>query len=122
LGEQNLPPTIGGRTPRPLARAVAWNDAYPFAAPVGQFKANPWQLHDMHGNVGQWCSDRYGSYQEGFQKDPKGSEKGESRVLRGGSWVSAPQDVRSAVRFVFASGYRGYDVGFRVVTPATTTP
>lgn len=67
--------------------------------PVGSFPANAWGLHDMHGNVWQWCQDWYGGYPKDEVTDPQGREKGRSRVLRGGSWGEGPEYCRSACRF-----------------------
>ena len=83
--------------------------------PVGQKKANPWGLCDMGGNVWQWCSDRYGKYQERYIKDPIDAESGESRVLRGGSWHFNPWVCRSAFRYNYAPANRYGNFGFRVV-------
>jgi formylglycine-generating enzyme required for sulfatase activity len=66
--------------------------------PVDQFKANPWGLHDMHGNLWQWCQDWYGEYPKDDIKDPQGSNSGPARVLRGGSWFEAPWNCRAAYR------------------------
>jgi sulfatase modifying factor 1 len=66
--------------------------------PVGSFPANAWGLHDMSGNVYQWCQDWYGEYPQKDVIDPQGPEKGESRVLRGGSWIGSPVYCRSAYR------------------------
>src|SRR5262249_53757916 len=71
--------------------------------PVGQFKANPWGLHDMHGNLWQWCGDWYGKYPdgkypEGEIKDPQYSNIGGARVLRGGSWFYNVGYCRAAFR------------------------
>jgi|SRR5580700_3801238 sulfatase modifying factor 1 len=66
--------------------------------PVGSFPANAWGLHDMHGNVLQWCQDWHGNYPQKDVVDPTGLEKGSQRVLRGGSWNDSPVYCRSAVR------------------------
>jgi formylglycine-generating enzyme required for sulfatase activity len=66
--------------------------------PVGSFPANAWGLKDMHGNVSQWCQDWYGPYSSDDIKDPKGSNNGPVRVLRGGSWHDGPSICRSSCR------------------------
>ena len=84
--------------------------------PVGQKLANAWGLHDMHGNVSEWCWDWYGTYASGAQMNPLGASSGSYRVARGGSCIVAPHGLRSAYR---GSGYsedaRGANIGFRVV-------
>jgi sulfatase modifying factor 1 len=66
--------------------------------PVGSFPANAWGLHDMHGNVFQWCQDWYADYPQNEAVDPQGPKTGTSRVLRGGSWQDGPGTCRSAFR------------------------
>ena len=81
---------------------------------VGSFPANAWGLHDMHGNVFQWCEDWYADYPQKDVTDPQGPEKGQSRVLRGGSWLDYPGCCRSAFRSWVDPGYRHGSVGFRL--------
>ena len=68
--------------------------------PVGSFPANAWGLHDMHGNVWQWCQDLYGEYPHDDVVDPQGFTlaKGRIHMLRGGSWYNLPGYCRSACR------------------------
>ena len=78
-------------------------------------RCNRWGLYDMLGNVLEWCLDWYDAkyYENSGSVDPKGPPKGHSRVLRGGSWLSAAQFARSAFRFNYDPGYRFSYVGFR---------
>jgi formylglycine-generating enzyme required for sulfatase activity len=84
--------------------------------PVGSFPANAWGLHDMHGNVWEWCQDWFGDYPQKDLVDPQGPDAGKDRVLRGGSWNQYPKDCRSACRNGHVPGYRIYifDWGFRL--------
>ena len=113
------------------------NDGYIHTAPVASFKPNPWGLFDMHGNVWEWCSDRYQAdyyrhltaHFERAQQildqqpydDPGGPdstpqhEHGDWRSLRGGSWYVSPVHARSSNR-AFADANDHYPhIGFRVV-------
>lgn len=65
---------------------------------VAQKPANPWGLFDMHGNVREWCSDRYGSYPSGSVIDPAGAMEGDRIVARGGGWADNIGNLRSAKR------------------------
>ena len=83
---------------------------------VGSYPANPWKLHDMHGNVWEWVEDCWNRGYEGAPRDGSAWTKGECkfRVLRGGSWVSAPRNLRLANRLKLTTGYRDSSHGFRV--------
>jgi len=84
---------------------------------VGTFTANAWGLHDMHGNVWEWCWDLYEDYAAGSQTDPRGAVSGVYRVVRGGCWVNVGQYLRSACRVNDDPDYRDGSLGFRVVRP-----
>jgi formylglycine-generating enzyme required for sulfatase activity len=90
---------------------------------VGSYPANGYGLHDLHGNVWEWCHDWKGGYPAGFLKDPTGPENGTGRVLRGGSWIGGPRVARSAYRHGHEPGGRYHYIGFRVVVrPGVRTP
>ncbi len=89
--------------------------------PVGQFSANPFGLHDMHGNVWEWCLD---DWHDNYEKAPangiawidnENDNRSQSKVLRGGSWDYDPEGCRSACRDVDDPGFRLNLNGFRVV-------
>jgi formylglycine-generating enzyme required for sulfatase activity len=87
---------------------------------VGSYAANAWGLYDMHGNVYEWCWDRYATYANEAQTDPEGSVSvnNTDRVQRGGSYDSIAQYLRSAYREAEKNpSYRNGNVGFRIVRP-----
>jgi len=83
--------------------------------PVGSYPANVWGLHDMHGNVWEWCSDWYVNYSSSAQTNPTGPSNGSLRVIRGGSWSYGAHACRSANRGNGGPSIRGINVGFRLV-------
>jgi sulfatase modifying factor 1 len=83
--------------------------------PGGSFPPNAWGLYDMHGNVAQWCQDRFSKYPQQPLTDPQGADKGGSRVLRGGSWDDPPARCRSGCRTWDSADNRGSGTfGFRL--------
>jgi formylglycine-generating enzyme required for sulfatase activity len=87
---------------------------------VGRFPANPWGLHQMHGNVWEWVEDVWHDSYSGAPVDGTAWTDGEgllsyhSRVVRGGSWILSSEFCRSALRFFVEPDLRNYDQGFRL--------
>lgn len=82
---------------------------------VGRTPANARGLHDMHGNVEEWCHDWYGPYVEQDQTDPVGRADGDFRVTRGGSHSTTLEYLRSTNRMGTLPEDRSWLIGFRVV-------
>jgi formylglycine-generating enzyme required for sulfatase activity len=86
---------------------------------VAKYPANAWGLHDMHGNVWEWCLDHWHPSYQGAPSDGSAwidpaAEETAQRLLRGGSWCSFPRLCRSAGRSYFFPGNANFNVGFRV--------
>jgi formylglycine-generating enzyme required for sulfatase activity len=84
--------------------------------PVGEKKPNAFDLHDMHGNVWEWCWDGYDAdyYKQLQADDPQGPPQAARRVIRGGSWEHDPRSCWSANRYGDTPVNRGIYLGFRV--------
>lgn len=107
-----------------ITHAHAWANSrsYAITHPVGEKPPNAWGLHDLHGNVWEWCSDWYGPYAEGPQRDPTGPAAGRERVFRGGSWYDFPVSLRSANRHRHGPDGRYTAVGLRLVWEPEDSP
>lgn len=99
--------------------------AWQVTTPVGSFPASAWGLHDMHGNVWEWCEDVYHDSYAGAPTDGSAWTSGgnqDDRLLRGGGWYGNPWFCRSANRVRYRSDDRYGLSGFRVVVVASGTP
>jgi uncharacterized protein (TIGR02996 family) len=85
--------------------------------PVGSYPPNAWGLFDMHGNVWEWCQDRYGRNPSAEVEDPQGPNSGAARVVRGGSWADSRRWCRAASRGGSTTLPGSFNIGCRVVLP-----
>ncbi len=85
--------------------------------PVDTYPPNPWGLHDMHGNVWEWCASAYDEAYSGDETENAGINPDDlrERIVRGGSWHNVPGGLRSASRNKLMPTYHYLRVGFRVV-------
>lgn len=100
-------------------------------SPVAKKRGNNWLIHDMHGNVREWCIDIYGEYDIEFGPetgtpimliDPTGAENGDKRSLRGGGFRSQLKDCRSASRDCKPPEEKDDDIGFRIALVPVSSP
>ena len=108
-----------------LPREAQWEYAcragtttlFAFGATLTPAPANTWGLHDMHGNVREWCLDSWHESYQGAPTDGSPWQEGcaNSRLLRGGSWNADPRNCRSAYRGLNQPDNANFEFGFRVV-------
>ncbi len=107
---------FNGRSSYNRAPASPWAEK---TLPVGSFAPNPWGFLDIHGNVWEWCWDRYNAYPEGAVTDPPGPATGPHRVLRGGTWEYKGAYLRCAARIHYTPAKNWDLIGVRLAVPAT---
>jgi formylglycine-generating enzyme required for sulfatase activity len=97
------------------------DDKQVVSAPVGSFSPNAWGLFDMHGNAAEWTSSAYLPYP--FRADdPRHAAADTRKVVRGGSWRERSDLARSGCRTSYSPWQRVFNVGFRVVCQAESSP
>lgn len=104
--------TYGGSPKGPYRRKTV---------PVGSFAPNPLGLHDIHGNVWEWTADCWNQTHSGAPANGAARRDGDCnrRVMKGGSWVNLPYQIRAAKRFHYTPDYRYDDYGFRIARTLT---
>ena len=112
--------TDGRYTADLVPRDKRFNDKALVTANVGSYAPNAWSLHDMHGNVAEWTRSSYLPY----PYDADDTRRNDvatviRRVVRGGSWRDLPKRSTSTFRLSYPLWQRVYNVGFRVVIPAS---
>lgn len=98
-------------------KVLPCSDDFVESAPVGSFKENAFGLYDMLGNVFQWTEDCWTDNYQGAPADGSAQASGDcsQHELRGGSWFTQPDFVRTAYRNRFDGNYRSTSIGFRLV-------
>lgn len=87
------------------------NDGKLISTAVGSYKANPWGVFDMYGNVAEWTRSDYRPY----PLTDKNKDSAEKKVVRGGSWIERPKYATSTARKAYLPWQKPFNVGFRVV-------
>ncbi|MCP4642539.1 MAG: SUMF1/EgtB/PvdO family nonheme iron enzyme [bacterium] len=119
---------VSGINPQPVKNPNPYHDYLPKEArfddgerlgvAVGQYQANVWGLHDLHGNVWEWTLSDDKPYPYAADDGRNGGSSGAMKVVRGGSWRDRPYRARSSFRLAYRPYQKVFNVGFRVVVAA----
>lgn len=113
-----------GRYDNWLPQDARFNDHGFVTEPVGRYRANPWGLHDMHGNAAEWTRSAYRPYPyrevDGRNARTLGDPHAE-RVVRGGSWRDRPFRATASYRLPYRQYQRVFNVGFRIIVEGDVT-
>jgi formylglycine-generating enzyme required for sulfatase activity len=107
------------RWPRSI---MAMDDGHAFPAPVGSYRANAFGLHDMLGNVWEFCSTRAGPYPQKPATDPGDLDPKRGYAVRGGGWSNESRDCRCATRNADPPHFCHSNLGFRVLLEVPPRP
>ena len=91
------------------------DDGHAFPAPVGSYRANAFGLHDMLGNVWEFCSTKFGPYSKEARTDPLDGDPKRGFAVRGGGWSNIPTDARCGSRNADPPHFCHSNLGFRVM-------
>lgn len=81
---------------------------------VGEKLPNDYSIHDMSGNLYEWCNDWYGTYSSDTEVDPEGPVAGNGKVIRGGNWLTSAKYCRASYRGYTNAAFRCSAIGFRI--------